>query len=128
MKMNDRPGNALTQLFAWFAVLCWVRIIHEGSCVHDFWAGGLIWSASHCHGKYLAEEKRAVTAGDKRLHLNTTYKPVSKAPGSTSLDDTTSLGLTDAAERDYFRLRKRIETSNKQIARLQEYIRKQYVK
>ncbi len=73
-------------------------------------------------------KKRAVTAGDKRLHLNTTYKPVSKAPGSTSLDDTTSLGLTDAAERDYFRLRKRIETSNKQIAGLQEYIRKQYVK
>lgn len=73
----------------------------------------------------IEELRAAVAAGDKRLRLNATCKPMSKAPGSTSLDDVTAPGLTDAAERDYFRLRERIETSNKQIAGLQEYIRKQ---
>lgn len=72
--------------------------------------------------------QRDVAAGDKRLRLNATCKPVHTATSSPSMDDGAGPGLTDAAERDYFRLRERIETSNKQIAGLQEYIRQQCLK
>ncbi|QIX98311.1 lysis protein [Cedecea sp. FDAARGOS_727] len=69
-----------------------------------------------------------VAAGDKRLRLNATCQPVRSSTSTTGVDDATGPGLTDAAERDYFRLRERIETSNKQIAGLQEYIRQQCLK
>ncbi|WP_279047267.1 lysis protein [Cedecea davisae] len=72
--------------------------------------------------------QRDVAAGDKRLRLNATCKPVRTTAGTASMDDAASPGLTDAAERDYFSLRERIETSNKQIAGLQEYIRQQCLK
>lgn len=76
--------------------------------------------------KQTIEQLRAdVAAGDKRLRLNATCKPVRTATGTASVDDVTAPGLTDAAERDYFRLRERIETSNKQIAGLQDYVREQ---
>lgn len=76
--------------------------------------------------KQTIEELRdAVAAGDKRLRVNGTCKPVRNATSATGVDDATSPGLTDAAERDYFRLRERIEISNKQIAGLQEYIKQQ---
>ncbi|HCF6547548.1 TPA: lysis protein [Klebsiella pneumoniae] len=39
--------------------------------------------------------------------------------------DASSPRLTDAAERDYFILTERIETSGKMIAGLQEYIKQQ---
>jgi prophage endopeptidase len=75
--------------------------------------------------KQTIEELRdAVAAGDKRLHLNATC-PVRNSTSTPGVDDVAAPGLTDAAERDYFRLRERIETSNKQIAGLQEYIRQQ---
>ncbi|WP_408609134.1 lysis protein [Cedecea lapagei] len=67
--------------------------------------------------------RRDVAAGAKRLRLNATCKPVSKTPSAAGVDDATSPGLNDTAERDYFRIRERIETSNKQIAGLQEYIK-----
>ncbi|MBK4723921.1 lysis protein [Pantoea agglomerans] len=65
-----------------------------------------------------------VVAGRKRLQLNATCKKqsTSSAPG---MDDAARPGLTDAAERDYFTLRDRIETSGKMIAGLQQYIREQ---
>ncbi len=65
-----------------------------------------------------------VAAGSKRLQLNATCN---KQPttGTASMDDATSPRLTDAAERDYFTLRKRIETSGKMIAGLQQYISEQ---
>lgn len=72
--------------------------------------------------------QRDVAAGDKRLRLNATCKPVRTDTTAPGLDDATSPGLTDAAERDYFRLRERIETSNKQIAGLQAYVREQCLK
>ncbi|WPU24499.1 lysis protein [Cedecea neteri] len=68
--------------------------------------------------------QRDVAAGDKRLRLNATC-PVRTTTSAPRMDDAAAPGLTDAAERDYFRLRERIETSNKQIAGLQEYIRQQ---
>jgi prophage endopeptidase len=71
------------------------------------------------------ELQRDVVAGTKRLRVNNTCQPVSEASGTSSVDDATSPGLTDAAQRDYFRLRERIEISSKMIAGLQEYIRQQ---
>lgn len=65
-----------------------------------------------------------VVAGRKRLQLNATCKKQS-ASGSSSLVDAASPGLTDSAQRDYFTLRERIETSSKMIAGLQQYIREQ---
>lgn len=66
-----------------------------------------------------------VSAGRKRLQLNATCPYTDKSPGATSLDDGTSARLTDAAQRDYFTLRERIETSRKMNAGLQQYIREQ---
>ncbi|MEI2684599.1 lysis protein [Erwinia aphidicola] len=68
-----------------------------------------------------------VVAGRKRLQLNATCKKQSTS-GSPSLDDAASPGLTDSAQRDYFTLRERIETSRKMIAGLQQYIREQCLK
>lgn len=63
-----------------------------------------------------------VASGRKRLQLNATCPHTDKSPGTTSLDDGTSARLTDAAQRDYFTLRERIETAGKQIIGLQEYV------
>ncbi|HEE4120324.1 TPA: lysis protein [Klebsiella pneumoniae] len=45
--------------------------------------------------------------------------------GVPGRSDASCLQLADAAERDYFILRERIETSGKMIAGLQEYIKQQ---
>lgn len=68
-----------------------------------------------------------VIAGRKRLQLNATCKKQSTS-GSPILDDAASPGLTESAQRDYFTLRDRIETSGKMIAGLQQYIREQCLK
>ncbi|QKJ88031.1 lysis protein [Paramixta manurensis] len=67
--------------------------------------------------------QRDVVDGIKRLRINATCKRVSDSSTSASMDAAASPGLTNAAERDYFTLRERIETANKQITGLQEYIR-----
>ncbi|HGM5295020.1 lysis protein [Serratia marcescens] len=63
--------------------------------------------------------RRAVDAGTRKLQLAATCPTT----GAASVADATSPRLTDAAERDYFRLRERIETARSQIAGLQDYIR-----
>ena len=63
-----------------------------------------------------------VSAGRKRLQLNARCPSSDKTPGPPGVDDVGSARLTDAAQRDYFTLRERIETAGKQIAGLQEYI------
>ncbi|EPF7465381.1 lysis protein [Serratia marcescens] len=63
--------------------------------------------------------QRAVAAGNLRLQLAATCPTT----GAAGVVDATSPRLTDAAERDYFRLRERIETARSQIAGLQDYIR-----
>ncbi|EPB6201569.1 lysis protein [Escherichia coli] len=50
------------------------------------------------------------------------------APTATGVDDADSARLTDSAQRDYWSLRERIETSNKMILGLQEYINTQCLK
>ena len=63
--------------------------------------------------------QRAVDAGARKLQLAATCPTT----GTSGVADATGPRLTDAAERDYFRLRERIETARSQIAGLQDYIR-----
>lgn len=71
--------------------------------------------------------ERDVAAGNKRLRLAATCGK-NGATGTTSVDDGTGPRLTDAAERDYFTLRSRIETVTKQLTGLQAYVREQCLK
>jgi len=68
-----------------------------------------------------------VAAGRKRLRLNATCTANGTA-SATSMDDGSGPRLTDAAERDYYTLRRRIETITSQLAGLQMYVREQCVK
>jgi prophage endopeptidase len=72
----------------------------------------------------IADLQRDVADGTKRLQLNASCKSSTASTASTAsgLADGASPRLTDAAERDYFRLRERIETARSQIAGLQDYI------
>ncbi len=63
--------------------------------------------------------QRDVDAGRRRLRLNASCPTA----GTAGMADATTARLTGAAQRDYFTLRKRIETANSQIAGLQDYIR-----
>lgn len=65
-----------------------------------------------------------VATGKRRLQLNATCTKQSTT-GTASLDDAASARLNDAAQRDYFTLRERIEVAGKQIAGLQQYIKEQ---
>ena len=71
--------------------------------------------------------KRDVAAGRKRLQISATC-PATGASGSSGLDDATGPRLTDAAVRDYFTLRERIEITGKMIEGLQAYINEQCLK
>ncbi|MEX5411264.1 lysis protein [Atlantibacter subterranea] len=71
--------------------------------------------------------ERDVAAGRKRLQISVRC-PENGADSTTSMDDGTSPRLTDAAERDYFTLRERIETVTKQLTGLQVYVREQCLK
>lgn len=71
--------------------------------------------------------ERDVAAGRKRLRLNATC-PANGTASTTSVDDGTSPRLTDSAERDYYTLRKRIQTVKGQLTGLQDYIRTQCMK
>ncbi|WP_312743184.1 lysis protein [Cedecea neteri] len=84
------------------------------------------YSEELSHARLTIENlQRDVAAGTQRLRVSATCKTVPGATTASRLDDAAAPGLTDAAQRDYFRLRERIETSNKQLAGLQEYIRNQ---
>lgn len=67
--------------------------------------------------------ERSVAAYNLRLRVNASCEPMSSLTIASGLDDGTRTGLTDTAQRDYFTLRKRIETTRNQIAGLQDYIR-----
>ncbi|MGC1034143.1 lysis protein [Pantoea agglomerans] len=80
------------------------------------------------YAKELADAKATITqlhddvaTGKRRLQLKATCENQS-ASRTTSMDDAASARPTDAAQRDYFTLRDRIEVSRKIIAGLQEYI------
>ena len=67
-----------------------------------------------------------VAAGRKRLRVNATCPgTVREATGTSSVDNATGPRLADTAERDYFILRERLMTMQKQLEGAQEYIRTQ---
>ena len=67
-----------------------------------------------------------VAAGRKRLRVNASCSAsVREATGPTSVDNATSPRLADTAERDYFTLRDRLMTMQKQLEGAQLYIREQ---
>ena len=70
-----------------------------------------------------------VAAGRKRLRINATCPgSVREAPTTSGVDNATGPRLADAAERDYFILRERLMTMQKQLEGAQEYIRTQCLK
>lgn len=72
----------------------------------------------------LDDLQRCVAAGKCGLRVNV-VRQTTTTPG---VDATASARLTDAAQRDYFTLRERIETITKQLTGLQEYVREQCLK
>ncbi|WP_440939724.1 lysis protein [Escherichia coli] len=67
-----------------------------------------------------------VTAGRKRLRINATCPgTVREATGTASVDNAGDPRLADTAERDYFILRERLMTMQKQLEGAQLYIREQ---
>ncbi len=69
-----------------------------------------------------------VAAGRKRLRINATCPgPVREATGTARVDNATGPRLADTAERDYFTLRERLMTMQKQLEGAQDYIRTQCI-
>ncbi|WP_096978820.1 lysis protein [Escherichia coli] len=67
-----------------------------------------------------------VTAGRRRLLVNARCSgAVREATGTPGVDDAGTAELTPGAREHYYRLRDEIETSDKMIRGLQEYIRTQ---
>ncbi len=66
--------------------------------------------------------ERDVATGKRRLQLNAICQKQS-ATRTSGVDDAASARLTDAAERNYFTLRERIELMQKQLTGLQKYVK-----
>ncbi|MGT7685153.1 lysis protein [Escherichia coli] len=69
-----------------------------------------------------------VAAGRRRLHIKAVCQSVREATTASGVDNATSPRLEDTAERDYFTLRDRLMTMQKQLEGAQEYIRTQCIK
>ncbi|EPR2069010.1 lysis protein [Escherichia coli] len=69
-----------------------------------------------------------VAAGRKRLRINATcHGTVREATSTSGVDNATGPRLADTAERDYFILRERLMTMQKQLEGAKEYIRTQCI-
>lgn len=76
----------------------------------------------------ISDLRRDVDSGAKRLRVAATCPRVSKATSATGVDDAGSPELTPDARRNYFDHRGGIETVNKMIYGMQEYITTQCLK
>jgi prophage endopeptidase len=74
--------------------------------------------------KQLDDLQRCVRDGKCGLHVNARC-PANGTTSTGGMVDATGPRLTDSAERDYFTLRERIVTVNKQVGYLQDYIKEQ---
>ncbi|HIB0354816.1 TPA: lysis protein [Escherichia coli] len=68
-----------------------------------------------------------VAAGRRRLHIKAVCQSVREATTASGVDNAVSPRLADTAERDYFTLRERLMTMQKQLEGAQEYIRTQCI-
>ena len=66
-----------------------------------------------------------VAAGRRRLHIKAVCQSVREATTASGVDNAASPRLADTAERDYFTLRERLMTMQKQLEGAQLYIREQ---
>ncbi|WP_436797816.1 lysis protein [Escherichia coli] len=66
-----------------------------------------------------------VAAGRRRLHIKAVCQSVREATTASGVDNATSPRLADTAERDYFTLRERVITMQKQLEGTQKYINEQ---
>lgn len=75
----------------------------------------------------IAALQHDVDDGRKRLqlHADCPAMPAGNTTGTARMADAARPRLTDAAQRNYFILRNRIETARQQISGLQDYIRTQ---
>ncbi|HAS0772638.1 TPA: lysis protein [Enterobacter hormaechei] len=78
--------------------------------------------------KTINDLRRDVDSGAKRLRIAATCPGVSKATSATGVDDAGPPELTPDARRNYFDHRDGIETVNKMIHGMQEYIDTQCLK
>lgn len=72
--------------------------------------------------KRIAQLERDVAGGRRRLQVSATCPNVSSR-AAARMDDATRARPTDAAQRNYFTLRRRIEIAEEQINGLQDYAR-----
>ncbi|HIF3102811.1 TPA: lysis protein [Salmonella enterica] len=70
-----------------------------------------------------------VAAGRRRLLINATCPamPAGQSTATARVDNAARPGLADSAQRDYFTLRERVMTMQKQLEGAQEYIRNLYI-
>ncbi|EAW9116046.1 lysis protein [Salmonella enterica] len=68
-----------------------------------------------------------VAAGRRRLYVNATCpaRPTGKSTATSGVDNAASPRLADSAQRDYFTLKERVTTMQKQLEGAQDYIRTQ---
>ncbi|EBF1314446.1 lysis protein [Salmonella enterica] len=68
-----------------------------------------------------------VAAGRRRLYVNATCPAVQagKSTATSGVDNAARPGLADSAQRDYFTLKERVTTMQKQLEGAQDYIRTQ---
>ncbi|WP_434006280.1 lysis protein [Escherichia coli] len=66
-----------------------------------------------------------VAAGRRQLHIKAVCQSVREATTASGVDNAASPRLADTAERDYFTLRERLITMQKQLEGAQLYIREQ---
>ncbi|AXD41505.1 lysis protein [Salmonella enterica] len=71
-----------------------------------------------------------VAAGRRRLFVNATCPavPAGKTASTSGVDNAARPGLADSAQRDYFTLKERVTTMQKQLEGAQGYIRTQCLK
>ncbi|EBV2542550.1 lysis protein [Salmonella enterica subsp. enterica serovar Typhimurium] len=71
-----------------------------------------------------------VAAGRRRLLVNATCPamPTGKSTSAARVDNAASPRLADSAQRDYFTLKERVTTMQKQLEGAQDYIRTQCLK
>ncbi|ECU5461131.1 lysis protein [Salmonella enterica subsp. enterica serovar Muenchen] len=71
--------------------------------------------------------ERDVADGRRRLYVNATCPamPTGKSTSAARMDNAASPRLADSAKRDYFTLKERVTTMQKQLEGAQDYIRTQ---
>lgn len=78
--------------------------------------------------KTISDLRRDVDSGAKRLRVSATCPGVPKTTSATGVDDAGAPELTPDARRNYFDHRDGIETADKMIRGMQDYIKEQCLK